>query len=289
MIAGLSGSSDTLAVTWVVLAAALLHALWNALLHEQKDRLVSLVLLGIGAAAASICVIPFVAFPSGASLPFLFSSAAIHVAYSVLLVESYRLGDFGQVYPIARGTSPWVVAIVASFVVGDTLTSAQVAGVAVVSVGLVTLVFAGGVPGRAQLPAVGLALATGLTIAAYTIVDGVGVRRSGSPFGYAGWLLLVQSIPIPLYALVRYRGSFTKRIDRSSSVCVLAGVISFGAYALVLWAQTRGALAAVAALREVSVVFGAVIGWLVFRERFGPWRVVASVLVVAGVVLLSLS
>ena len=153
-----------------------------------------------------------------------------------------------------------------------------------VSAGLGVLVLAGRRPGRAAFAA---AVGTGLTIAAYTTVDGVGVRLSGSPVGYIGWLILLQSLCVPLFAMVRRRNVLLKQPRRILLSGLAAGALSVLAYGLVLWAQTRGALAPIAALRETSVIFGAIIGTLIFHESFGRTRIVATVLVAAGIVLLN--
>ena len=155
-----------------------------------------------------------------------------------------------------------------------------------VSAGLATLVLAGRRPGRAAFLA---AVGTGLTIAAYTTVDGVGVRLSASPVGYIGWLMLLESLCVPMFALVRRRDVLLKQPPRILLAGLAAGALSVLAYGLVLWAQTRGALAPIAALRETSVIFGAIIATLVFREPFGRTRIAATVLVVAGIVLLNVA
>jgi drug/metabolite transporter (DMT)-like permease len=207
------------------------------------------------------------------------------VFYNLLLMQCYRLGEFSQVYPLARGISPPVVTLLAVVFVHEQLALPQLAGVAVVSAGLAFLVFSGRRPGRgAFLAAVG----TGLTIAAYTTVDGVGVRLSATSFGYIGWLMLLQSLCIPMFALIRRRGVLLKQPPRILWSGLAAGALSVLAYGLVLWAQTRGALAPIAALRETSVIFGAIIGSLAFREPFGRNRVMAAVIVVAGILLLNL-
>ena len=176
------------------------------------------------------------------------------------------------------------------------LALAQIAGVVVVSAGLAVLVLAGrrprladgSTPGK-QRAAFLAAVGTGLTIAAYTTVDGVGVRLSASPVGYIGWLMLLESLGVPMFALVRRRDVLLKQPPRILLAGLAAGALSVLAYGLVLWAQTRGALAPIAALRETSVIFGAIIGTLVFREPFGRTRIAATVLVVAGIVLLNVS
>jgi drug/metabolite transporter (DMT)-like permease len=133
------------------------------------------------------------------------------------------------------------------------------------------------------------AIGTGLTIAAYTTVDGVGVRLSASPVGYIGWLMLLQSLCVPAFALVRRRDVLAEQPPRILLTGLLAGALSVLAYGLVLWAQTRGALAPIAALRETSVIFGAIIGTLAFHEPFGRSRIAATVLVAAGILLLSVA
>ena len=275
-----------LSVTIAVLCAAVTHATWNAIAHGIKDQTLAFALIGIGGITVSIPLVIVAALPRSSSWPYLLASIAIHVFYNLLLMQCYRLGEFSQVYPLARGISPLVVTILAAMFVHEHLGLLQVTGVVVVSAGLAFLVFGGRRPGRgAFLAAVG----TGLTIAAYTTVDGVGVRLSASPVGYIGWLMVLQSLCVPLFAAVRRRDVLLKQPRRILLAGLAAGALSVLAYGLVLWAQTRGALAPIAALRETSVIFGAIIGTLVFREPFGRTRIIATVLVVAGIVLLNVA
>jgi drug/metabolite transporter (DMT)-like permease len=274
----------SLSVTLAVLAAAVTHATWNAIAHGIKDQMLAFALIGLGGIAVAIPLTCVAALPRQASWPYLLASIVIHVFYNLLLMQCYRLGEFSQVYPLARGVSPLVVTILAAVFIHERLAPAQVTGVAVVSAGLAFLVLGGRRPGRgAFLAAVG----TGLTIAAYTTVDGVGVRLSASPVGYIAWLMLLESLCVPAFALWRRRGVLLEQPPRILLAGLAAGALSVLAYGLVLWAQTRGALAPIAALRETSVIFGAIIGALAFREPFGRTRVAATVIVVAGILLLN--
>jgi drug/metabolite transporter (DMT)-like permease len=275
-----------LAVTLAVLGAAVTHATWNAIAHGIKDQTLAFALIGVGGIVVAIPLVIVAAMPRADCWPYLAGSIAIHVFYNLLLMRCYKYGEFGQVYPLARGISPVVVTILAALFVHEHLALAQVGGVLVVSAGLATLVFAGRRPGRAAFLA---AVGTGLTIAAYTTVDGVGVRLSASPVGYIGWLMLLQSLCVPMFALARRRDVVLKQPPGVLGAGLAAGALSVLAYGLVLWAQTRGALAPIAALRETSVIFGAVIATLVFREPFGRTRVAATVIVVAGIVLLNIA
>ena len=280
-----------LSVTLVVLAAAVTHAAWNAIAHGIRDQLLAFGLIGAGGILVAIPLVIVSPFPLSACWPYLLASIVIHVFYNLLLMRSYRHGEFGQVYPLARGTSPLVVTVLAAVFAAERPSVAQVAGVLVVSCGLALLVLAGRSGGRgigraALIAAVG----TGLTIAAYTTVDGLGVRLSGSSVAYIGWLMLLESLCVPAWALARRRHELLSGTSRRVlGSGLLAGGLSVLAYGLVLWAQTRGDLAPIAALRETSVIFGAVIGTVVFREPFGRWRIAATVLVVIGVLLLNVS
>jgi len=279
-------STLSLAVTLAVIAAAVTHAAWNAIAHGIKDQTLAFALIGVGGIAVGIPLVIVAAMPRGDCWPYLLGSVAIHVFYNLLLMRCYRLGEFSQVYPLARGTSPLVVTILAAIFIHEHLALPQIAGVLVVSAGLATLVLAGRRPGRAAFAA---AVGTGLTIAAYTTVDGVGVRLSGSPVGYIGWLMVLESLCVPMFAVLRRRHVLLKQPKRILLAGLAAGALSVLAYGLVLWAQTRGALAPIAALRETSVIFGAIIGTLIFREPFGRTRIAATVLVATGIILLNLS
>jgi drug/metabolite transporter (DMT)-like permease len=287
-IATSAPGSVGLAVTGAVLAAAVLHAVWNALAHSTGDQLIGFALIGVAVTAGAGGIVLASPAPAKQSWPFLAGSAALHVAYELLLMRCYRLGEFSQVYPLARGTSPWLVAVGAAVFVGEQLSVIRLVGVVVISLGLLTLVFVGGIPTRASRPAIAAALLTGVVIATYTTLDGLGVRNAGTVAGYTGWLFLLQGPELPLAALVARRRLLWRQVRPHLLAGLAGGVLSMAAYALVLWAQTRGALAPIAALRETSVIVGAVIGAVLFGERFGRWRIAATTLVALGVVLVTL-
>jgi drug/metabolite transporter (DMT)-like permease len=274
-------------VTAAVLVAAVLHAGWNALLKGVPDRLATVVLLDLTGLGLSVLALPLVPVPAPASRGLLLASVLLHLGYELLLLRAYRVGDLSQVYPLARGTAPLLVAGFAGLVLGERLGPWQLAGLSGVCVGLLLLLLgAGGVPlGRGQ--AVGPALATGVCIAAYTVADGLGVRRAGTDLGYVAWLFLLHGLPIPLFVLAVRRRGLAARLRGHLRVGVAAGALSLAAYGLVLWAQRRGALAVVAALRETSVLVAALIGSLVFGERFGRRRVLAAAVLAAGIVALN--
>lgn len=281
------GSSGLSAgVVAITLVAAVLHAVWNALAHGVSDRLVGFALIGVAYTAVGGVGALVLGLPPSAAWPFVLASALLHAIYNLLLWASYQLGEFSQVYPVARGTAPWVVAVI-EVALGHVLPVLQVVGIVVISLGLVSLALDGGRPSRAALPALGAAVATGLAIAGYTVVDAGAVSTTPVPV-YATWMFLLQGPVMPLIALLR-RGPGM----RHQPLPVLAaglggGLVSLAAYGLVLVAQTSGATAAVAALRETSIVIGALIGAVFLGERFGAGRVAAAVVVAVGIVLVDL-
>jgi drug/metabolite transporter (DMT)-like permease len=276
------------AVVPVVLLAALLHATWNAMAHAVPDRLIAFALIGTAYLIAGGAMAAATPLPAAGSWVYLIASVLLHVLYNLLLMRSFMLGEFGQVYPLARGTAVAVVAVLATVAIGEAMPPVRLVGVILVCVGLAALVAPLGRTAHAELPAVVAALGTGVMIAGYTTVDGVGVRGSGSVLGYTGWLFLLQGAALPILAYAR-RGRGLARQARPYLLAGLAGgVLSLTAYGLVLWAQTRAPLAPVAALRETSSLMGAIIGAVVFRESFGRRRILAAVVVTIGVVLANL-
>lgn len=287
-------------VTVAVLASAVIHAIWNALAHRVPDPLAAITLIGLGLAGVSVPLLFVVPPPAVRSWPYLAASVAVHIGYCLLLARSYRLGDFGQVYPVARGTSPLVVALAAAVLLGERLSGPTLGGVLLVCLGLSVLTGlvgqfrvvgprgAGRFAGVSNPRAIGAAALTGLSIATYTVLDGAGVRVAGGQLSYSVWLLSGLGLGLGAVSSVVYGRKLPSAFAGRWWLVPVGGVLCWASYTLVLWAQTRGALAAVAALRETSVIAAAVIGTLVFGERFGRQRILATVLVATGVLLINL-
>ncbi|MFD3491092.1 EamA family transporter [Streptomyces sp. NPDC058690] len=272
-------------VAIAVLAAAITHASWNAIAHAIKDQLLSFTLISGGGALLGAVTACFVPLPAAEAWPYLVVSAVLHVAYMALLMRSFTLGDFGQMYPIARGTAPLVVTVLAAVFVGERPDGWATAGVAVACAGLVGVALWGirGSQARPHWPAITAALATGLAIAGYTTVDGVGVRASGTSLGYIAWLMILEGLAVPAYTLCRRRGQLAAQLRPFAARGLLGAALSVVAYGLVLWAQTKAPLAPIAALRESSIIVGAAIGSVFFKERFGAPRIAAAGLMVIGI------
>ncbi|GES32294.1 EamA family transporter [Streptomyces angustmyceticus] len=272
-------------VVAAVLLAAVTHASWNAIAHGIRDQLLAFTLVGGGGALCGLAMAAVTPLPAAGAWPFLLASAVLHIVYQALLMQSFRLGEFGQMYPIARGTAPLVVTVLAAVFVHEVPDAWALAGVALASAGLVGVALWGirGSGTKPHWPALVAALATGLAIASYTTVDGLGVRASGTSLGYIAWLMILEGIVIPAYALATRRRRLLTELRPIALRGLAGGVLSVFAYGLVLWAQTRAPLAPIAALRESSIIVGAAIGAVFFKERFGVPRIAAAGLMVIGI------
>ena len=273
----------------LVLLAALLHASWNALVKVGGDRLVLLAIANGTGALICLVVVPFVSVPLAASWPFLLASAALHTGYYFVLIRAYQVGDLSHVYPLARGVSPLLVAAAAAAFANEVLGAWAMLGVVLACAGIVSLAFEGGPPWRGNPRPLVYALGTALFIAAYTLADGLGVRRAGGALGYIAWLFVLDGFPIMAIAWSLRRGQMVRGLGREWRKGCASGALQFGAYGLVIWAMSLGPMAAVSALRETSVIFAALIGAFLLRERLAGLRIGAAVMVAAGVIVMRLA
>lgn len=274
----------------LVLFAAVLHAGWNAMVKGGRDSFLDLVIiLGVAPLLLSplLLVLPF---PALEAWPWLGLSILIHLAYQGLLLAAYRFGDLSRVYPIARGSAPLIVAIAALLFLGEKLSLQEWLGVALVTLAIGSLALEKGLrlDRRDDALAVGFAFATGISIAAYSVIDGIGARASGAPIAYTLWLLLINGCIMLAFAF--WRRGFAATLGYAlghGRLRIGAGFLSTAAYSIVLWAYTFGMLGPISALRETSVLFAAVIGRFWLGEAFGPWRMTCALLAVLGLFLIS--
>ena len=271
-------------VALIVLTAALFHAVWNALVKGAEDRVIMLGLIALGHIPAGLLLVVLSPLPDPSVWPWMIASVVVHWGYFWLLNVAYRLGDLSLIYPVARGLAPVLVALVAQIWLGEVLPAAAWAGVCLVSAGIMLLArdaFTG------ALPVAGLfaALAVGATVSAYSLIDGVGVRLSGSATAYIGWLFSAK-ILIVLYVFPTRMNRARAIPNRQLLIGFAGGLVSGAAYALVLYAKTLAPLGLVSALRETSVIFAALIGVLWFQEGPRGRRILASIIVSAGIVVI---
>jgi drug/metabolite transporter (DMT)-like permease len=275
---------STPVVLWVLIAA-LLHATWNAFLHRSADRVWLVGMMTIPYLVVSAVGVMVLPLPAPASWPYILASVVLEFGYCLSLIRAYRSGDFGQIYPIARGLSPLLVFLGALVFAHEALKPLGVLGVAFVSFGIVSLAFRRNM--RFSGDSVPFALLTGLFIATYTVVDGIGARFAGNGFSYIMWVYLLWNIP--QFLVVWHwrggaRGMFIGRAQVGRGL--FAGVLALTAYCLIIQAYRYLPIAMVSALRESSSIFAVLIGWMFMREKLTAQRILACVLVTLGAVML---
>ncbi|QEI06362.1 EamA family transporter [Pigmentiphaga aceris] len=275
-----------------ILFAALLHASWNALIKSGPNKSLDTALIHSLGVVFAIPAVLWFGLPAAAAWPYILASSAIHVAYYVALAGAYRHGDLGLTYPIMRGSAPLLVAVVGTTVVGDHLSPQAWIGVVLLSIGVLTVGLArvnhSDKSGNRR-KALGFALANACIIASYTVVDGMGVRAAGDPFAYAAAIFLLDGLPymaLVMWCLGPARGDAVRYMLGRVKLAIGGTAASLGSYGIALWAMAHAPVALVAALRETSVIFAALIGTLLLGERFGWTRAAGTGLVVAGVMTL---
>ena len=274
----------TPAVVGLVLCAAILHATWNAMLRGRADQLWSVTVMSFAATALAIPGVLLLSLPASASWPYLGLSSVLQLGYSVGLVLAYRRAELGQVYPIVRGCVPLLVTLGAAIVAGERLSAVAVSGIALVSLGIMSLALG---KGRPNVVSISAALATGLVIATYTVTDGVGARLSGNSYAYVTWIFLLYGILMPLaFLLVRRRLVVDFRAAETRTA-LAAGVVQLVTYGVVIWAFTLSPIGPVSALRETSIVFAAVFGRFFLGESLPPRRLCGCVVIAVGAFCLS--
>lgn len=270
-------------VVALVLGSALLHASWNALLRADADRLKFITVMSACCALIALPVALIAPKPAPEAWPYVAASGAVQIAYCLLLVRAYRDGHLAQAYPIARGTAPLLVTLGAALFAGERLSPLGLAGVALVSTGITTLTFG---KGRPDVRTAAAAVATGAAIASYMVIDGLGVRLSGSAIGYAAWQAVAQGAPMPfVYLLLRARWP-ALAWDANLARVAVGAAISVLAYGVVLWAMSLSPMGQVSALRETSILFAAVIGAVFLREPFTPRGLLGAAMIAGGAVAL---
>ncbi len=276
-----------LSVFIAVLFGAALHASWNAIVKSGPDKLLTAVFIATASAVVAAAVLPFLAQPAPASWRFIGCSAAVQILYFVLVAGAYRATDMSQAYPLMRGIAPVLVAAFGFFFLGEALPSAAWLGVALISGGVLCMAF--GLRSRGSRRGTLIAIANAGVIATYTLIDGAGVRLSGAPAAYAMWLFLLNGLPLAGWALAFRRRPLMAYARRNLGPGLAGGVGNLGSYGLALWAMTGAPIAAVAALRETSILFGMAIAALLLGEQVGRSRLAAAALIVLGAVSLRLA
>jgi drug/metabolite transporter (DMT)-like permease len=275
-------------VFFAVLVGAACHAGWNAFLKIKLEPFTAMALIAIMSAIVVLPVIPLVGIPRAEAWPWMVASVIFHLGYFIGLTEAYRTGDMGQVYPIARGSAPLMTAIVSTVFVGEAIGLRGWLGILVLVSGVFLLSMRGGRDLHFDRRAVMFALFTAVTICGYSIVDGLGARAAQNPHVYTVWLFLLDGLMMLVFALLRRGRPVLGDFAGFWKAGLIGGALSLASYAIAIWAMTVAPIALVAALRETSVLFAAVIAVVILKEPLQRPRVIAALMIVAGLVLIRL-
>lgn len=243
----------------------------------------------IGHSPFAVLAILYAPLPDAASLPYLFGGALLHVAYQLFLLNSYRIGDLSQVYPLARGVAPVLVAVISVLILGVTLSWLEMFAILTISIGIISLTLVRQSDGQRNSQATFLALLTGGFIAAYSLVDGLGAREAGTALGFYGYLSLINAVVFILIIWPTRPGFVSAIAGEKWRLSLVGGGASFSAYAMVTWAFTVAPISLVAAMRETSIIFTILLGVLFLKEKLNIAKVFATVLTVLGVVALRIN
>ena len=275
----------SLAVSFAVLLAALLHATWNAMIKGGRDVLLDTAAIVVGAGLVALPFLPLVPLPQPQAWPYIIASVVTHLAYYFLMVNAYRTGDLSLVYPLMRGVAPLITAVLGIFWLREMPATFAWAGMLLISAGVIALALRTADHSPSG-KAVSFALANACVIAIYSIIDVNGARASGNVWSYIVWLFVLDAIPFTLYMLVTRRRAFLQALWQRRRNGMIGGGLSAGAYAISVWAMTQAPVALVASLRETSVLFATLIGARMLNEKLTPRRWAGVAAVVLGVIAL---
>lgn len=272
-----------------VLAAAFLHAFWNFQVRGSTDKVLGLSAVVFGHVPLAVLAMLWVGLPPLSAWPYLLVSAFLHCGYQIFLMNAYRFGELGQIYPIARGVAPLLIALISLIILQTSFSAQEFIGVVLVSGGIILHGLFQFVRTNTPLTGLGLALVTGCFIASYSLVDGYGVRHAETALGYFGMLTIIGGIPFAIYLRVFHPGVMSRIPTEGRHVLLIGGTASYVAYAIVLWACLSAPIAVVSALRETSVLFALFLGTLLLRETFTVAKLIVTMVILCGVVTLRLA
>ncbi len=279
----------SLGIMIIVLLAALLHASWNFVVKSTDDKHLSMTAVVLGHAPFALAAVLLSPLPDLASLPYILIGTLLHLGYQLFLLTSYRIGDLSQVYPLARGSSPLIVAGISVILLGVHLSRLELTAVFTIGIGIMSLTLVRRSDGLRNGRAACLAIITGGFIASYSLVDGMGARLANTATGFYGWLSVVNAFVYAVIMRAVKPGVVTQVVRREWRLAFLGGSASFSAYAMVTWAFTVAPIPLVTALRETSIIFAILLGVFVLKERLDLMKVVATICTLLGIGLLRIN
>lgn len=274
------------AIFGLILLAAAFHATWNAIVKAGSNKFLTTVLVTASAAVFAMLLLPFFPMPNSASWIYILASTGIQILYFGMVAKIYHIADLGLTYPLMRGTAPLIVALLATVLLHEKLELQAWLGIITISMGILSMIFAAPKTGR---KGIGLALLNAILIASYTLVDGYGIRLSGSPISYILWSFVLSGLIFFIFALKMQYRQMGDYLRSNWHLGLIGGIGSFFSYGLALWAMTLAPVAIVAALRETSILFATLITIFILKERATITRILSSCIILIGALLLRIS
>lgn len=269
----------------LVLVSAVMHAGWNLIAKRGRDGLVAMAMIKVPNILIATCVIAVMGWPALDAWPYVLASAAVNCLYFLCLINAYRVGDLGVAYPVSRGLAPILVLLLSLAWVREVPSAGTAIGVLVIGAGIVALASQRN-PGKPQRATLLWASGVSVCIATYTVTDGVGARLSGNPIAYVALLNILTGIVLISVALRKKREELAAALREDWKTAFAGAAMMLGAYTIVVFALTLAPMAQVAALRECSVIFAAILGTMFLHEPFGARRIAAAVVVAGGIAIL---
>lgn len=270
----------------IVIFAAFSHAAWNAIVKNGANSTLTTVLVAAFGTLIAACVLPFTIQPDRESWLFIFASVILQVIYFTLVGHIYRIAEMSQTYPLMRGTAPLLVAFLGIAIIGENITLQAWVGIFFICIGILVIALKSD---HSSTKGIWLALLNALIIAAYTLVDGIGVRLSHSPISYVLWIMLFQGILLVGWRFIDNYSDFINYTKVYWHVGIIGGLGMMASYGLALWAMTFLPVVVVAALRETSILFAMIISAVFLKEKLTIANMIASFLIVSGVITLRLA
>jgi len=271
-----------------VIFAALLHAVWNGMVKNYEDKVISVSAIVFGHVPIAILVMLFLPLPTLESVPYIILSALIHQGYQYYLISAYRVGDLTRVYPIARGSGPIVATLISIIFLGLLISKIQILSIFLICFGIIIL----GLFGESSLKnnkTIIYSLATGFFIGSYSLVDGYGARVSLSPLSFLGCSFILNAMIFPfVLKSMNYSIAFDNVIKKAKIIFWVGGTISYVVYGIIVWCFTKAPIPIVAALRETSIIFALVIGYFFLKEKLTLIKLISILIIFFGVILLKL-
>ena len=272
----------------LVIFAAILHAIWNGMVKNFGDKVISVSAIVFGHVPMAILVMLFLPLPTLKSIPYIILSAIIHQGYQYSLISAYKIGDLTRVYPIARGTGPIVATLISIIFLGLLITKIQTLSIVIICFGIIIIGLFSGISTKNN-KAIIYSLATGFFIGLYSLADGYGARISLSPLSFLGWSFILNAMIFPLVLnYMGYSNVLSRVMKEAKLIFWVGGTLSYIVYGIVVWSFTKAPIPLVGALRESSIVFSILIGFFFLKERMTFVKILSILVIFAGVVLLKL-